>query len=304
MYPKQAKEDMSWDFFFLWSHVSLLTLPWRIRPRHRHRNHRYCMVLACGHAALLGMWRGEHLGGPWGRWKQIRSNQGSFVKEVCTTRLKKKYYQGWCEEIKCERICLHFIQIYYEILFIQHGFQSSVFFQPSHILTWIWWIFQQFLQVFLLNFAPFLRMASSIASPATLGRSYASGVQPKLRNFGDLTLVKKPGNGQWRWLAQRVLFGAYQVSWDRSWFRWWMMNDGMFFFLGGGGDAEDGGWGWWGWRFPMPFRSWPEEMKKNAKTRGIHQSEAAMSLLEDFVLRLDVPSFWWTKLDWSASSLN
>lgn len=88
-----------------------------------------------------------------------------------------------------------------------------------------------------IEFAPFLRMASSIASPAMLGRSYASVVQelPKRnRNFGDLTLVKKPGNGQWRWLAQRVLFGAYQVSWDRSWFRWWMMNDGCLFFVGGG----------------------------------------------------------------------
>ena len=227
MYPKQAKEDMSGDFFLLWSHVSLPTLPWRIRSRrrHRHPNHRYCMVLACGHAALLGMWRGEHLGGPWGSWKQIRSNQGSFGKEVCTKRLKKNITRD--DVRKSSVIGFVYISYRYTMNYSSSNTDSKVQCSVNlptslHEFDWFsssfcrssYWICHLF---------KILRMASSIASPAMLGRSYASAVQiPKLRNFGDLTLVKKPGNGQWRWLAQRVLFGAYQVSWwsREVWFRW------------------------------------------------------------------------------------
>lgn len=202
----------------------------------------------CWHVVMLRCWGCDVVK----IWEVLGEGGNKFdqTKDLSEKKFAQQDYKkkpGWCEEIKCDRICLHFIQIYYEILFIQDGFQSSVFFQPSYIPYMNLIDFPAVFAGLPIEFAPFLRMASSIASPAMLGRSYASAVQelPKLRNCGDLTLVKKPGNGQWRWLAQRVLFGAYQVSWDRSWFRWWMMKDGCLFFLRWGGDGEDAGWGWW-----------------------------------------------------------
>ena len=162
-----------------------------------------------------------------------------------------------------------------------------MFFQPSHILTWIWWIFQQFLQVFLLNlhlFSGWLHLlppqqCSADLTPRQFRFRSGTGTLGTWLWWRNLEMDSGGGWPRGCYLGHTRCLGIDHDSDDG----WWKMD--VFFFVcvcGGGVDGEDAGWGWWGWRFPMPFRSWPEEMKKTPKTIGIHQSEAAMSLLEDF----------------------
>ena len=162
----------------------------------------------CRHVVMLRSWQcdvvkmlGASFSVGWDTWESWKHG------------IKLKTFQGWGKEINCDRICLHFIQIYCDIYFFhEKRIPKSILLKPSHtsFMTLI-----DFPAVFSMSLH-LSRMVSSIASPAMLGRSYALVLRMHLQSFGDLTLVKKPGNGPWRWLAQRVLFGAYQVSWLRD----------------------------------------------------------------------------------------
>lgn len=145
------------------------------------------------------------------------------------------------------------------------------------------------------------RMVSSIASPAMLGRSYALLLRMHLQSFGDLTLVKKHGNGPWRWLAQRVLFGAYQVSWWEIHNGCWMIDDWwMCFFF------------WFGWWVMMmgvkisdvshldsdvsKWRQPPKTYRNPTFSEGAWSDQNQKRYVTFwgfcFETPLDVPSFW------------